>query len=506
VARLSHERDLLLLLQCASKFYETIGDSKAAAVIACRQLDYLYYKHEATGGGIEAIKLQLDNNDEDPEDEPEVEDAEADSLEEFPEEQEEKEVEKDVVLTPPKNVTPYTNLREIVAKLTSLVYNNSTEDHHKRRVMLQHVYHLALHDQYQQARDMLLMTHLQEKIHRARVTDQIMFNRAMVQLGMAAFRAGRIEDSNNCLQDIIQNGKDKAKELLAQGITRFQGEKNAEQEKQERSRQIPYHMHINLDLIECILLVSGMLLEIPNIAQSRFRESKRKMISKYFRKSFDFYNDRQLFTGPPENTKESVIVAAKHLDRGDWKTTRDMIVGLDIVWKLIPNNESVLSMIGRQIQEQALRTYLFSYAQYYDTIHISKLASMFDLEETAAHALVSNMMMSAELQASFDQPSGAIVVGCQDASSLQYLALNFAEKANILLENNEQIDQRGMYDRRSWTEPGRQGQKPGVFQRGGRVYNSNPYSGTSRPSDRQFTTKRKPGFQRGGLGASRQNK
>jgi len=115
-------------------------------------------------------------------------------------------------------------------------------------------------------------------------------------------------------------------------------------------------------------------------------------------------------------------------------------------------------------------------------------------------------MMSAELQASFDQPSGAIVVGCQDASSLQYLALNFAEKANILLENNEQIDQRGMYDRRSWTEPGRQGQKPGVFQRGGRVYNSNSYSGTSRASDRQFTTKRKPGFQRGGLGASRQNK
>jgi len=351
------------------------------------------------------------------------------------------------------------------------------------------------------------MTHLQEKIHKARPTDQIMFNRAMVQLGMSAFRSGKIEDANNCLQDIIQNGKDKAKELLAQGITRFQGEKNPEQEKQERSRQIPYHMHINLDLIECILLVSGMLLEIPNIAQSRFRESKRKLISKYFRKSFDFYNDRQLFTGPPENTKESVIVAAKSLERGDWKTARDIITRLDI-WKLIPNNEAVLVMVGRQIQEQALRTYLFSYAQYYDTIYISQLALMFEIDETAAHALVSNMMMSAEVQASYDQSSGAIVVQCHDTSPLQYVALNYAEKANIFLDSNEQADQRGIYDRSSrWTEQGhgqaqgRPGPKP-VYQRGGKTYNPNQYLGRT---DRQFTLRKKPG-QRTNIGGGRQIK
>jgi len=308
--------------------------------------------------------------------------------------------------------------------------------------MLQHVYHLALHDQYQQARDMLLMTHLQEKIHRARVADQIMFNRTMIQLGMAAFRTGNIEDANNCLQDIIQNGKDKAKELLAQGSTRCQGEKNPVQEKQECSRQIPYHMHINLDLIECILLVAGMLLEIPNIAQSRFRESKRKMISKYFRKSFDFYNDRQLFTGPPENFKESVIIAAKSLERGAWKTARDIITRLEI-WKLIPNNEDVLLMIGKQIQEQALRTYLFSYAQYYDTIHISQLSKMFEIEETATTAIVNNMMMSSELQASYDQSSEAIVVQCQDTPQLQHIVLNYAEKANIFIDSNEQIERGG---------------------------------------------------------------
>ena len=52
---------------------------------------------------------------------------------------------------------------------------------------------------------------------------------------------------------------------------------------------------------------------------------------------------------------------------------------------------------------------------------------------------MSKMMINEELHASWDQPTNCVVMNQVEPSRLQSLALQFAEKANTFVENNEKL-------------------------------------------------------------------
>eukprot|EP00124_Ichthyophonus_hoferi_P003121 Ihof_evm3s253 gene=Ihof_evmTU3s253 len=319
-------------------------------------------------------------------------------------------------------------------KLCKYLYRQDNVDRMRTQAILAHIYHLAIHDNWYESRDLMLMSHLQESIQHADVPIQIMFNRTMVQLGFCAFRVGRIHDSHACLLEIYATNR--AKELLAQGImNQRHQEKKPEEEKLEKRRQMPFHMHINLELLECVYLTCAMLLEVPNMALAP-HEYKRRVISKPFRRLMD-YSNRSTFTGPPENTRDHVIAASKPLMQGDWKSCCDLLLSLKI-WALLTDVTKVKEMLISKVQEEALRTYMFSYGGVYDTISLSKLATMFDLPENRMHAVLSKMMVNEELQASWDQPTSSVIMHRNaELTHLQQLALQFAEKGAQLVESNE---------------------------------------------------------------------
>ena len=96
---------------------------------------------------------------------------------------------------------------------------------------------------------------------------------------------------------VLTAGGSRLKEMLAQGISNSHFRDRAaekEQEKAERRRLVPYHMWINLDLVEAVHLVTAMLLELPNLAHNAYDPKRRSApVSRTFRRYLD-QHERQL--------------------------------------------------------------------------------------------------------------------------------------------------------------------------------------------------------------------
>lgn len=328
---------------------------------------------------------------------------------------------------------------QVMEKLCKYIYAKDGTDRLRTRAILSHIYHHALHDNWFQARDLILMSHLQEAIQHSDPATQILYNRTMAHLGLCAFRHANIKDAHNCLVDLMMTGK--VKELLAQGLLpQRQHERSKEQEKIEKQRQMPFHMHINLELLECVYLVSAMLIEIPYMAAHEF-DARRRMISKTFYQQLRS-SERQSLVGPPESMREHVVAASKAMRNGNWSACKNFIINEKMnakVWDLFYQADKVREMLTRLIQEEALRTYLFTYSHVYDSISMLTLSQMFELEKAVVHSIISKMIINEELMASLDDPTQSVVMHRSEPSRLQSLALQLTDKVNNFVDSNERI-------------------------------------------------------------------
>jgi len=338
-----------------------------------------------------------------------------------------------------ENKTDGPNPEKTMDKMCKFIYTKDSTDRLRTRAMLCHIYHHALHDRWYQARDLMLMSHLQDNIQHSDVSTQLLYNRTLVQLGLCGFRQGQVRDAHNALVDIQSSNR--AKELLAQGLVpQRQHERSPEQEKIEKRRLLPYHKHINLELLECVYLVSAMLLEIPYMAAHEL-DVRKRMISKNFHHVLK-QSEKQTLTGPPESMREHVVAASKAMKQGDWRRCRDYIINEKMnakVWDLFYEADKVRDMISAKIQEESLRTYLFRYSSLYDSLSLESLAEMFQIPIKLAHATISKMIINEELMASLDEPTAIVMMHRTEPTRLQSLALQLADKVGSLVDNNERV-------------------------------------------------------------------
>jgi translation initiation factor 3 subunit C len=194
-----------------------------------------------------------------------------------------------------------------------------------------------------------------------------------------------------------------------------------------------------------------------------------------------------------DSHSDHVLQAAKALAAGDWRKSADFINAIKI-WDLLPRATEIKAMLTDQIQIEGLRTYLFTYAPFYDTLSLSSLCTMFDLTPAKVAAVISKMIAAEELAAALDQVSDSIIFRKGvDLSRLQTLALALSDKASGLIESNEKtLEQRTQGTANAFERSGAQGGRGGRGgqrggRAGGRAQGGQGQAGGNRPRGQGFT-------------------
>ena len=431
VHRLEDEALFLQLAVGTQAYYERQDDHEQASRMALLRMEHTYYKHDRVANALNrAQALEQTFGDRAYFHPSCIGTTEKSAL--------------DVTKCHPGSVsgfpTAVVNDLDVAGDLLKLasyiIKRGDAESPH--RAVLCHVYHHALHDRFHDARDMLLMSHIGDTIGKTDVATQILYNRTLAQIGLCAFRAGLLEECRSCLGEVCKGGR--VKELLAQGISwkynRYQ-DRDAASENMEKRRLVPYHQHINLELIECCHLTSAMLLEMPYKASPQL-QAKRDRVDVNYYATMDRI-ERNGFNGPPESTKEYVHAASKALRVGNWEECASFIFGMNRVWDLISNSDEVKERLMILIKEVGLRVYLLTYSTHYDSISLEALCKVFQMSENKVHAIVSKMMVNRELSAKWDQLTKTIVLHQTEPTKLQTLAEQFAGRIEQFVNLNDDM-------------------------------------------------------------------
>ncbi|KAF8510606.1 eukaryotic translation initiation factor 3 subunit 8 N-terminus-domain-containing protein [Gautieria morchelliformis] len=150
VDRLKDEKGLYESICQAQAFYETTNQLDPLARVIMRRLEHIYSKPDAVIQALEQTATQYK-------------------------------------LVPSTTLATQGSSSSLIHSLSVSSYK-SDNSFLRTRAMLCHIYHHALANEFYVARDMLLMSHLQESVHAADVATQILYNRTVVQLGLATRR------------------------------------------------------------------------------------------------------------------------------------------------------------------------------------------------------------------------------------------------------------------------------------------------------------------------------
>eukprot|EP00825_Cyclidium_porcatum_P025202 TRINITY_DN2745_c0_g1_i10.p1 TRINITY_DN2745_c0_g1~~TRINITY_DN2745_c0_g1_i10.p1 ORF type:complete len:647 (-),score=200.19 TRINITY_DN2745_c0_g1_i10:112-2052(-) len=107
------------------------------------------------------------------------------------------------------------NTEELIQQLALLVYKQGDDDN-SLQTTLYLVYHHSIHGRTTKARDILLMNDFPDIIKNQNTRIQVLYNRILIQMGLAYFKEGNLEECKDYLELFYKDKTQKIRDLIGQ--------------------------------------------------------------------------------------------------------------------------------------------------------------------------------------------------------------------------------------------------------------------------------------------------
>ncbi|KAG8345543.1 putative eukaryotic translation initiation factor 3 subunit 8 [Trypanosoma vivax] len=289
----------------------------------------------------------------------------------------------------------------------------------KCRVQLFCVYQMGLEGKYREARDFILGSNVRHSI-RGSLQLSILYNRAVLQLGLAAFAAGEFASAHNLLLPLLSN---RNHEVLIGQKSPYNAKDNAFVELSYRDLLVPAHTYIPQSQLEHAAMLSALLVNTLDEAKKPYENAYHK---NYFCRSLNQMNYEPLL-GDPADFRGQISEAYNALRMGDYARARRVVEGMD-GWSTMMNGEKSLEVFIQSLKETALRIFCYNNRCNFATISVELMSTKYELTKNEVICIINDIISdhNGPFKAFWDKEDEFLHVDRSNISHLQYLVVGTA--------------------------------------------------------------------------------
>lgn len=193
----------------------------------------------------------------------------------------------------------------IVYELVEYIYKyGSTAS--KIRALLYHCYHIALHGFSIKALGLLQKSKLFDFVCTLGTSEQVLYNRLLVQIGISSFQNCQIKDAYSSLFDLYNSGR--VKDLICQmDYTQMR----FSYEGDKLPQFLPMHIHFDTELIDFIFIASSVFIEFIYNLTNLMKMERKFSQNKFLKKFIDQFHKNNYISGSHQELNDLISFAIK---------------------------------------------------------------------------------------------------------------------------------------------------------------------------------------------------